>query len=101
MHAYTHSKEASVILLSGMVRAVLMAFYQGFAIPLIVFIVIVSFASAGGVLLPRRVFTVLSLVIFIRRITIAFVVRSVLSVSDGLVGFNRVQVNNVFILSYM
>ncbi len=78
--------------MGGTIRAFVIGYYQGFGQLLLTFIIFVTFASVGGSLSTRTVFTVLSLVVFIRRTAIAFLMRSIIMLTESTVAFKRVQV---------
>ena len=57
------------------------------------FILFSVYTAAGGVLTPKRVFTVLSLLIVLRLTTVHFMVQNALSMSEGLVAISRIGVS--------
>ena len=52
----------------------------------------ITFAAVGGEVTPRRVFTTLSLIGFLRRSSIAFIVRCFFVVYEARVALVRIQV---------
>ena len=87
-----HRNEFLIILRGGMIRAynILLSYFSP---TLIMFIVLTVFLTAGGgTLTPRRVFTTLSLLGFMRRTTLRFFVRSMFMISEGKVALKRIKV---------
>ena len=57
------------------------------------FILFSVYTASGGVLTPKRVFTVLSLLIVLRLTSVHFMVQNALSTSEGLVAISRIGVS--------
>ena len=87
--------ESLLILKGGITRAVTQAFNFGIAAPFMMAVTFIVFTAAGGELTPRRVFTTLSLIGFLRRSSIAFIVRCFFLVYEARVALVRIQVNKM------
>ena len=64
-------------------------------VPALMTLVFPTFVATGGVLAPRRVFTVLSLVSELRVQAGSLVARAVFTMLEGLVAVSRVKVGHV------
>ena len=65
------------------------------AVPALMTLIFPAFVTTGGVLNPRRVFTVLSLVSALRIYASGFLTRAVFTLSEGLVAVSRLKVGCV------
>ena len=88
----THRKESFKILIGGLIRAAVQAYQHGYSITLILAFIFIPFAGTGGILTPRRVFIVLSLVTSVRLTSIDFLLNALFLLSDGCVAARRIQV---------
>ena len=84
-----------VILWAGLIRAYNLAISLTFSRTLIMFIVFTAFTATGGTLTPRRVFTTLSLVVFMRKSMLFIFVRGIFQLSERKVADNRIQVRHI------
>ena len=84
--------ESTLILKGGLVRAFSLAFMI-VSITIMSFIVFSVYTGTGGILTPKKVFTVLSLLINLRLTSVHFVVQNALAMSEGHVAISRIQVN--------
>ena len=66
--------------------------YFSFSLPVILFVTFSVYASGGGTLTPKRVFTTLSLLSLIRVTSVHFIVQAALTLSEGRVAIQRIQV---------
>ena len=70
-----------------------LAYLYGFAIPVMTVLIFTAYTGvAGGTLTPRRVFTVLALVTFVRLVLIDRLIRSLFFVSECWVALSRIKV---------
>lgn len=86
--------ESLLILKGGVARTLTQAFNFAIAVPLMMALTFITFAAVGGEVTPRRVFTTLSLIGFLRRSSIAFIVRCFFLVYEARVALVRIQVIN-------
>ena len=84
--------ETVLILKGGIARTLTQAFNFGIAVPFMMALTFITFAAVGGEVTPRRVFTTLSLIGFLRRSSIAFIVRCFFVVYEARVALVRIQV---------
>ncbi len=89
---FTRSQELRIIRSGGTIRVSLIAYFMGFGKTLVMSLIFVAFTSSGGTLTPRAVFTTLSLVLILRRIAMAFLIRSIFHLSEGSVAIRRIKV---------
>ena len=78
-----------------MARALTQAFNFGIAVPVMMALTFIAFTATGGELTPRRVFTTLSLIGFLRRSSTAFIVRCFFLVYEARVAIVRIQVSRL------
>ena len=88
-----------LILKGGVARALTQAFNFGIAVPVMMALTFIVFTATGGELTPRRVFTTLSLIGFLRRSSIAFIVRCFFLVYEARVATVRIQVSKTYSLA--
>ena len=94
----THDRlETLLILKGGITRTLTQAFNIGIALPLMMALTFITFAAVGGEVTPRRVFTTLSLIGFLRRSSITFIVRCFFTVYEARVALVRIQVTILII----
>ena len=86
--------ESVLILKGGIARALTQAFNFGIAVPFMMALTFIVYTAVGGELTPRRVFTTLSLIGFLRRSSIAFIVRCFYLVYEAKVALVRIQVSS-------
>ena len=84
-----------LILKGGILRALTQAFNFGIALSFMMALTFITFAAVGGVVTPRRVFTTLSIVGFLKRSSIAFIIRCFYLVYEARVALVRIQVREV------
>ena len=89
--------ETILILKGGITRTLTQAFNIGIALPLMMALTFITFAAVGGEVTPRRVFTTLSLIGFLRRSSITFIVRCFFIVYEARVALVRIQVTILII----
>ena len=89
---YTYRRESTLIFKGGSLRSLTSAFNFGVAVPFMMAVTFLSYTAAGGELTPRKVFVTLSLIGFVRRSSIAFLVRCFFFISELRVAFVRIQV---------
>ena len=70
----------------------ILAYLYGFAIPVMTALIFTAYTSTGGTLTPRRVFTVLGLVTFLRLVLIDRLIRSLIFLSECWVAVGRIKV---------
>ena len=56
------------------------------------FIVFSVYTGTGGVLTPKKVFTILSLLITLRLLCVHYAVKNALAMTEGYVALSRIQV---------
>ena len=80
-----------------MIRVINLSYYD-ISLPLILFIVFSVYVSVdeNNVLTSKKVFTTLSLLSFVRLISLKFLVTSVIQISEGRVALNRISVSITF-----
>ena len=62
------------------------------SVTFITWLVFTVYVTTGGTLTPKKVFTTLSLVTFLRLTSIHFVILNALGMSEGRVALKRIQV---------
>lgn len=85
--------ESLLVLKGGIVRALTIALKMNIATPFMLFLTFIGFAAAGGVLTPRKVFTVLSLIEFLKRSSISYAANSFFFVYEARIALTRIQVS--------
>ena len=75
----------------SLIRAVNLSFYSVY-IPFVMFVIFSVHASTGGAVTTKGVFTILSLLTFVRFTSIHLFVLGVLMVSEGIVALKRIKV---------
>ena len=80
-----------IIIKGALIRGLNLGFYS-FSLPVILFVTFSVYASVGGTLTPRRVFTTLSLISLIRLTSVHFIVQAALTLSEARVAAQRIQV---------
>ena len=80
-----------IIVKGALIRGLNLGFYS-FSLPVILFVTFSVYASVGGTLTPKRVFTTLSLVSLIRLTSVHFIVLASLTLSEARVAIQRIQV---------
>ena len=83
--------ESTIILKGGIVRAFSLAFMI-VSITIMTFIVFSVYTGTGGVLTPKKVFTILSLLITLRLFCVHYAVKNALFMTEGYVALSRIQV---------
>ena len=83
--------ELMIIVKGALIRGLNIGFYS-FSLPVILFVTFWIYASVGGTLTPKRVFTTLSLLSLVRLISVHFIVQATLLLSEGIVAIQRIQV---------
>ena len=86
-----------IIIKGALIRGLNFGFYS-FSLPVILFVTFSVYASVGGTLTPKRVFTTLSLISFIRLTSVHFIVQAALTLSEARVAVQRIQVLRVYVL---
>lgn len=81
-----------VVLKGSIIRAINLSCYSTY-VPVVMFVIFSVYASTGGTVTPKGVFTILSLLIYVRLTSIHLFVLGVLSVSEGIVALKRIKVN--------
>ena len=87
--------EVKAILKSSVIRVINLSYYD-ISLPLILLIVFSVYVSIdeNNVLTSKKVFTTLSLLSFVRLISLKFLVSSVIQISEGRVALKRISVSN-------
>ena len=83
---------------SSIIRAVNLSYFT-IALPVIMFVIFTVYVGTGGTLSPRRVFTTLSLITFVRLSSIHFFVLATLQLSEARVAWKRIKVSIIIIIS--
>ena len=86
--------ESSLVLKGGIAHALAITFKFNIATTLMLFLSFVGFVATGGELTPRKVFTTLSLIEFLRRTSMSYMSRSLFFVYEVKVALVRIQVRN-------
>ena len=87
----SYRMESKIILHGGMVRASSLGF-TFVSLTLLMFLLFSTYTATGGELTPKKVFTSLSLLIFLRLTTVHFFIQNVLAMTEGRVAVVRLQV---------
>ena len=85
------SHEVWVVLQGSIIRALSLSYYSVY-VPLVMFAMFSVYATGGGTITPKRVFTILSLLSVVRAFAVHFFTNGVLMVSEALVAVTRIQV---------
>ena len=93
MEIYFCRKESVVKALGGVIRVGILGLQYGFAIPVMTALIFTAYTGTGGTLTPRRVFTVLALVAFVRLVLIDCLTRCLILLSECWVAVSRIQVS--------
>ena len=80
-----------IIVKGALIRGLNLGFYS-FSLPVILFVTFSVYASVGGTLTPKRVFTTLSLLSLVRLTSVHFIVLASLTLSEASVAIQRIQV---------
>ena len=80
-----------VVVKGALIRGLNLGFYS-FSLLVILFVTFSVYASVGGTLTPKRVFTTLSLLTLIRVISVHCIVAASLTLSEARVAIQRIQV---------
>lgn len=92
---FSHRLETNTILKSSMIRAINFALFT-VSLTIIMFLVFSVYTGTGGVLSPKKIFTILSLTATLRVNSIHFFVLCVLGLSEIFVAISRIQVGNSY-----
>lgn len=84
--------ESVIIFQGGLARAISLGFMI-VSIVLMMFIAFSVYTGSGGILTPKKVFTVLSLLTVLKLTSVQFMVLNALSISEGRVALTRIQVS--------
>lgn len=85
-------KESFIILQAGLIRAASLGFMI-VSLNIVMYIIFTAYTATGGILTPKKVFTTLSLLIFLRLTTVHFFIQNVLAMVEGRVATVRLQVH--------
>ena len=66
--------------------------------PIMMFVMFSVFTSDGGIITPKGVFTILSLLSVLRVFSVHLFILGLLLVSEAVVGLKRIQVSAIFFL---
>lgn len=82
-----------VILKSAMIQVITQSYYT-LSLPTMMFMVFSVYVSVDekNVLTPKKVFTTLSLFVFVRLVFLTFFVKSIVHLSEGRVALQRISV---------
>ena len=80
-----------IIMKGALIQALNLGFFS-FSLPVILFVTFSVYASVGGTLTPKRVFTTLSLLSLVRVTSVHFIVQASLTLSEARVAIQRIQV---------
>ena len=83
--------ESNIIFQGALIRACNLGFMI-VSVTFITWLVFTVYVTTGGTLTPKKVFTTLSLVTFLRLTSIHFVILNALGMSEGRVALKRIQV---------
>ena len=89
---YSIRKESRFITKASMVRAGNLAFFY-IGLPILNFVTFSTYAGSGNMLTARKVFTVISLLSFVRLYFINLFVYFMLSISEMIVALKRIEVS--------
>ncbi len=85
--------ESFHILKSATIRAVGLSLTV-ISLPIMTFVVFSVYTATGGILTPKKVFTVLSLIIILKLHGVHAVVYTAVAISEGLVAISRISVSS-------
>ena len=88
-----HRMESRLIQFAGLIRAGLYGFELVFHI-IVLYVTFSVYASTGGEVTSRKVFTTLSLILLLRLTSVFFFMNAILTISEGTVAIKRLQVCN-------
>lgn len=82
-------------ILKGSVIRVINLSYYSLSLPTMMFVLFSCYVSIdeSNVLTPKKVFTTLSLLAFIRLTVLSFLVKAIIQLSEGRVALKRIKVN--------
>ena len=80
-----------IIIKGAVIQALNLGFFS-FSLPVILFVTFSVYASVGGTLTPKRVFTTLSLLSLVRVTSVHCIVLASFTLSEGRVAIQRIQV---------
>ena len=86
-------REIKLIAFGGVINVLTAAFNFGGVVPFMFGTMFLVYAGNGGELTVQRVFTTLSLVIFLRRVTLLFMVRCFFLLYEASIANTRIQVS--------
>ena len=95
LYYHLRRHESRLIRYGGVIKALASAFNYGGAISIMMGLTFLTFIGTGGKLTTQRVFTTLSLVVFLNRISVDFIVRCFFLLSEATVALNRIQVQYI------
>ncbi len=81
-----------LIAFGGIIRSLTVTFHFGGISPFIVGTTFLAYAGTGGELNAQRVFTILSLIEVLRKISVSFVVQGFFNLYEATVANSRIQV---------
>ena len=84
-----------IVIKGALIQSLNLGFIS-FSLPMILFVMFSVYASGGGTLTPRRVFTTLSLLSAVRRTAVYCIVLASLTLSEARVALQRIQVLHVY-----
>lgn len=90
---YVVRLESWLVFKGGIVRALTTALKMSIATPLMLFLTFIVFTASGGELTPRKLFTVLSLIEFLKRSCISYATTSLFFIYEARVALVRIQVS--------
>ena len=85
--------EIKLVAFGGTIRTLTMAFNLGGVVPFVFGTVFLVYAGSGGELTAQRVFTTLSLINIVRRISVTFIIRCFFHLYEASVANTRIQVS--------
>ena len=88
---YLYRSEMMIIMKAALIQGISFSIFF-FSMPVILFVTFSVYASVGGTLTPKRVFTTLSLLSLIRLTSVQFIVQASLMLSEAGVAIQRIQV---------
>ena len=84
--------EVHFIRISGLIRTLTANYNLGVSLSLYMAITFIVFVKTGGILTPRRVIVVLSLLTFLRTVGATFLIRAIFLLFEAKVALTRIQV---------
>ena len=90
-------REIWVVLQGSIIRALNLSCFTVY-VPLAMFAMFSVYAASGGLITPKRVFTILSLLSVARLLSIHLFIIEVLLISEGIVALKRIQVFTLVIV---